>query len=88
MEHVTGYSDITTGVLWRFLSHVFTSGAGGTGTDMEALGLLERTVERQAGMLAYNHVFFLIAVLFLVSIPLAFAIKDPQVAGGTEMIAE
>ena len=55
---------------------------------MEALGLLERTVERQAGMLAYNHVFSLIAVLFLVSIPLAFVIKDPQVAGGTEMIAE
>jgi DHA2 family multidrug resistance protein len=88
VEHVTGYNDATTGVIARFLSHVFTSGAGSTGTDMEALGLLERTVGRQAGMLAYNHVFFLIAVLFLVSIPLAFAIRDPQVGRGAEIIAE
>ena len=88
VEHLTDYNDVTTGVLGRFLSHVFTSGAGATGTGMEALGLLERTVGRQAGMLAYNHVFFLIAVLFLISIPLAFAIRDPQVGRASEMIAE
>ena len=88
VEHVTSYNDITTGVIGRLLSHVFTTGAGATGTGMEALGLLERAVGRQAGMLAYNHVFFLIAVLFLISVPLAFTIRDPQVGRGAEVVAE
>ena len=39
-------------------------------------------------MLAYNHVFFLIALVFLVSIPLVVLVKDPHMARGAEMITD
>jgi len=80
-EHVTGYSDAATDTLHQLSSYLFFRGANAGGTDMEAFGLLERMVGRQAAMLAYNHVFFLIALLFLLLAPLALLIKDPQRAG-------
>jgi hypothetical protein len=55
---------------------------------MEALKLLDGLVTRQASMLAYNHVYFLIALVYLVSIPLVVLIKDPRLSRGVEMIAE
>ncbi len=60
------------------MEHVFITGKGVTGTEMEAIGLLERLVTRQASMLAYNHVFSLICILYLLSMPLVLLIKDPQ----------
>ncbi len=78
VEHITNYSDLVTGMVGQFMQHVFSSGKGMTGTEMEAIGLLEGVVTRQANMLAYNHVFFLICILYLLSMPLVLLIKDPQ----------
>ena len=55
---------------------------------MEAFGLLEGMVGRQAAMLAYNHVFFLIALLFLLLVPLALLVRDPQRAKGAQMTTD
>jgi DHA2 family multidrug resistance protein len=88
MEHVTGYSDLTSESLHQLLSYLFFRGANASGTDMEAFGLLEGMVGRQAAMLAYNHVFFLIALVFLLLVPLALLIKDPQRARGAEMVTD
>src|SRR5208337_1646677 len=87
-EHVTSYSDATTDALRQLLSYLFFRGANASGTDMEAFGLLEGMVGRQAAMLAYNHVFFLIALVFLLLVPLALLIKDPQRARGAEMVTD
>jgi len=35
-------------------------------------------------MLAFNHIYFLVAVLFLISIPLVFLIKDDRLANFKE----
>lgn len=78
VEHVTHYSDIVIGMVGQFMQHVFITGKGVTGTEMEAIGLLEGIVTRQASMLAYNHVFSLICILYLLSMPLVLLIKDPQ----------
>jgi DHA2 family multidrug resistance protein len=78
VEHVTNYSDIVMSMIEQFGQRVFISGKGITGTGMEAIGLLEGVVAKQAAMLAYNHVFFLICILYLLSIPLVFLIKDEQ----------
>ena len=87
-EHVTGYSDPTSDALRQLLSYLFSQGANATGTDMEAFGLLEGMVGRQAAMLAYNHVFFLIALLFLLLVPLALLVRDPQRAKGAQMTTD
>jgi len=60
-----------------------TARLGGMGADpatshLMALKILDLRVTQQAAVLAYNHVFSLVAVLFLVSIPLVFLLT----AGG------
>jgi DHA2 family multidrug resistance protein len=40
-----------------------------------ALKMLDAQLMRQAGMLAYNHVFLLVAYLFVIAIPLIFLLK-------------
>lgn len=35
-------------------------------------------VMQQASMLSFNHVFFILAVLFMLSMPLVILIKDPR----------
>ena len=85
MEHVTSYSDAASESLRQLQSHLFSSGANASGTDMEAFKLLDMMIGKQASMLAYNHVFFLIALIFLFSMPLALLIKDPRRAKGAVM---
>lgn len=69
-ERTTAFSDATSESMRQLSSLLSSHGANASGTDMEALKVLEMTVERQADMLAYNHVFFLIAAIFLFSLPL------------------
>lgn len=87
-EHVTSYSDTALESLRQLQSYLFSIGANASGTDMETFKLMEGIVGRHASMLAYNHVFFLIAVVFLFSTPLALLIKDPQRTRGAKMTTD
>jgi DHA2 family multidrug resistance protein len=76
MEHITAFGNTSAETL-RSLSQYFSS----QGMDMidahnKALKAIEGIVLRQASMISFNHVFFLISVLFLLSIPLIFLIND------------
>jgi DHA2 family multidrug resistance protein len=42
----------------------------------KALGFLAMTIERHAAMLAFNQIFFLLALLFCVSFPLVFLLQN------------
>jgi len=44
--------------------------------------------DKHASMLSYNHVFFLIALLFFMSLPLLLLVKDPQRASSARLVAE
>ena len=48
----------------------------------KALNILNNEMTRQASMLSYNHVFFLVTVLFVFCIPLVFFLKGDH--GGEE----
>jgi hypothetical protein len=50
--------------------------------------MLEDMVMRQASMLSYNHVFFLIAALFFLSMPLVLLVKDPHRAAAEPVVAD
>ncbi|GIX49318.1 MAG: EmrB/QacA family drug resistance transporter [Candidatus Tectimicrobiota bacterium] len=69
VEHVTPYDEPT----WRALAALGERLAGGgmpPGVDTDAaLKLLDRAVHRQATMLAYNDVFWVMAMLFVLSFP-------------------
>ena len=46
--------------------------------DTKALGMMYGAVRRQAGALAFNRVFFIIGLAFLLVIPLLFLLKRPS----------
>ncbi|MDD2735161.1 MAG: DHA2 family efflux MFS transporter permease subunit [Desulfuromonadaceae bacterium] len=54
--------------------------------DTKALGMMYGAVRRQAGALAFNRVFFIIGLAFLIVIPLLFLLKRPShtESGGME----
>lgn len=65
-----------------------------TGADFEtarrmALRLLDATIMRQAAVLSYNRVFVLVAVLFVIALPLVLLLKAGHaVEGEHEIMAE
>lgn len=47
-----------------------------------SMKMLDGMVMQQSVMLAYNHVFFLTALVFLFALPLLILVKDAQLSGG------
>jgi MFS transporter, DHA2 family, multidrug resistance protein len=80
VEHINSYRDVT-GELIRTLSSYFISqGSDQMGAEARALKVLEGIVIRQATMLSYNYIYWVLGVLFLVSIPLSLLIKDNRLS--------
>jgi len=85
-------STITAPVM-AFLSQYDFSGKTSRGMDIidaqnKALKAIEGIAMKQASMLSFNHVFFLIAALFLISTPLIFLINDSRREIKTDIINE
>ena len=88
MEHITASGSVSAETL-RSLSQYFSSqGMDIIDAQNMALKAIEGMVTRQAGMISFNHVFFLIAVLFVICIPLIFLITDSRRETRTEIINE
>jgi DHA2 family multidrug resistance protein len=75
LENVTEYSVATIHRLENLMAAVTASGVDPATCQEKVLRLLESMVMRQAGMIAYNYVFFLIACFFFVSLPFIFLLK-------------
>lgn len=88
MEHITAFGNTSAETL-RSLSQYFSSqGMDIIDAQNKALKAIEGIVMRQASMISFNHVFFLIAVLFVICIPLIFLITDSRRETRTEIINE
>lgn len=77
--HVTPYS-LKTQAQW----HELQQGAMAKGLDAvtsqdAALGMLYGTVQKQAAMLSYNYIFWIIGIAFLAVIPFLLLLKKPKV---------
>ncbi len=88
MEHVTPFRDSTSESLSALSSSLLSRGVDPFTADKGALALMNNMVARQAGILAYNHVYFLIATIFLIAIPLVLFVKHSQRDGGADIIPE
>jgi DHA2 family multidrug resistance protein len=51
-------------------------GADAFTAHLQALSVIEREVTRQALMLSFNRVFFLVALLFFLSLPLIGLLRE------------
>jgi MFS transporter, DHA2 family, multidrug resistance protein len=78
LKHITGFKDVASEFLRTLSSYFFSRGVDQIGADNRALKVLEGVVLRQSTMLAYNYIYFLLAMLFLIAIILAFFIKDER----------
>jgi DHA2 family multidrug resistance protein len=71
-EQVTIYAEATRRVLSGLTAALVQAGFDPGTAGLRAVAILDRRVTQQSVVLAYNHVFQLAALLFLVSVPLVF----------------
>jgi DHA2 family multidrug resistance protein len=81
LKHITIFKDITSEFMRVLSSYFFSRGIDQMGADHRALKVLEGVVLRQSTMIAYNYIYFILAVVFLIAILLAFFIKDERLSG-------
>jgi DHA2 family multidrug resistance protein len=76
--HVTPYSPVSHSRLSGLQQAAISKGLDAVSSGKTALAVIYRLVERQAGMLAYNYIFWTIGLVFLVIIPLLLLLKKPK----------
>ncbi len=81
-EGVTPYAEGARMMLQRLTAGMVQAGADAVSAAHRALAILNLQVTRQAVVLAYNHLFQLAAMLFVVALPLTLLLKGtPRVRG-------
>ena len=88
MEHITIFGDSTNNMLRSLTQYFYSQGMDMANAQSKAMKVVEEIVMRQASMISYNHLFFLIAALFLISVPLIYFITDSQRDMAQEAIGE
>ncbi|HLO26051.1 MAG TPA: MDR family MFS transporter [Geobacteraceae bacterium] len=76
--HVNPYSPQTQAKLTALKKSAMLGGVDQVSADKVSLAALYGMVHRQAGILAYNHIFWIVGLVFLVVIPLLFLLKRPR----------
>lgn len=84
-EHVTQYDPVTRGWLANVAAGMQAQGADAFTAARRALALLDGQIVRQAAVLAYSHIFMIIAALFAISIPLVLLLSESK--GGKVEVA-
>jgi MFS transporter, DHA2 family, multidrug resistance protein len=84
--HLTGTSEVTQAWLQRVGAGVAArSGVDPLTGGATALAMLSGEVSRQASVLAYNHTFLVIALLFAVALPLVLLLGRRRRGGAAEV---
>lgn len=85
-EHVSLFDPTTRNVVAAATAGLQRAGADAFLSAQRALRLLDLRVARQAAVLAYDHVFWLVAVLFLLALPLVLLVRGGSTASGDIMV--
>jgi DHA2 family multidrug resistance protein len=75
LERVTAPGSITRNWLQVLSTALVWRGSDPMTAGQQALKLIDGEVMRQASMLAFNHVFLLVTLVFLIAIPFVFFLK-------------
>jgi DHA2 family multidrug resistance protein len=84
-EHVTMFDPMVQRFLSGAVGGMVQKGSAMTTARGQAVQLLDFSLLRQAAVLAYNHVFWLIAAMFLISVPLVLLLREAKLEPGAEM---
>ena len=81
-ESISDYRDATHAWLQLITEALIHRGIEPSLASEKALGYLDKVVMRQATMLSYNHVYFLLACLCFAAIPFVFLLRVKGAASG------
>ncbi len=87
-EKLTMFDPETRGALRAAIAAMMQRGADASTARLRALKVLDLSILRQAAVIAYNHVFALVTVLFAISVPLVLLLKTPRPGAEVEVIGE
>ncbi|MBJ6724105.1 DHA2 family efflux MFS transporter permease subunit [Geomesophilobacter sediminis] len=76
--HVNPYNPAFQNRLSIIKGAIMSRGFDATAAEQKAYGMVTGMVQRQAAILSYNRIFFIVGVAFLVIIPLLLLLKKPQ----------
>ena len=76
--HVTEYSPIVQSRLHELKEAAMARGMDAVTAQQTALEIISRIVAREAGLLSYNYIFWIIGLAFLSIIPLLFLLGKPR----------
>ncbi|MFH1033951.1 MAG: DHA2 family efflux MFS transporter permease subunit [Pseudomonadota bacterium] len=77
-QHLTPYGTVARDWLAGVGGALISRGAQMAQASAQALRLLEGQLERQAMMLAFNRVFFMFLLMFVICMPLALLLRQPK----------
>ena len=80
--HVNPFSFIARAAMSSMQSMFASSGGDPALAQRQARAAMFGMVERQASMLAYNSIFLILSVLFLIMLPFIFLMRRPSLQGG------
>ena len=78
VAHVNPYNPVWQMRFESLKQAIIAKGVAVSQADTTALSMMYGAVRRQAGALAFNHVFFMIGLAFLIVIPLLLLLKRPS----------
>lgn len=83
--HVDPYSPLARQTLGEIAGAAVARGMDPSTAERAALAALYGIVRRQAGVLAYNHIFWILGICFLAVIPFLFLLRRGRGGGGAGM---
>ncbi len=88
VRNVTPFTPNAVNFVHTMTGAMAQQGGGLAAARYKALGILNGQLQRQASMLSYNHVFSLVMVLFIFSVPLVFLLRGGQAPEEREIIID
>ena len=83
-----GWSRVARQRLQMLTAGMISKGSDAITAKAQALRILDGTITRQAAVLAYNHVFVLVAALFVIGFPLVFLLKRGHPGADVEIAVD
>jgi DHA2 family multidrug resistance protein len=77
MRNVTEYRDTAQEWLRTLSQAIATRGSDGFTARLQALRLINTEVTRQAMMIAFNRLFYMVCLLFVFCLPLVYLLREP-----------
>jgi MFS transporter, DHA2 family, multidrug resistance protein len=80
VSHVNPYNPIFQGKLWQLKQAAMAGGMDAVTSQNAAMEVIYLSVRRQAGILTYDYIFWLIGLSFLGTIPFLLLLRKPRLS--------